>query len=485
MAHVYANRVQVTVSAVAGGGTGDFTLSTAVSTFQDFAAGGVVDTNTVTYLATEGTSWEIGTGTYTATGTLLARYVIESTNADAAVTFTTAVVVSIVSDAALANATATLTGTQTLTNKTLTSPTLTTPALGTPASGVATNLTGTAASLTAGNVTTNANLTGHVTSVGNAAVLGSFTAAQLDAAISDDTVIFDSEVDADIKTLSLPASTTISTFGASLIDDADGPAAQTTLGIREVLAADRTYYVRTDGSDSNTGLVDSAGGAFLTIQKAFDVIKTLDLNGNDITVDIGNGTYTGSIFIDTPFLGGSVTLTGDTTTPSNVVISHSAYRSFHILNAALSIEGFKLQNSAGGSLGQGIELNDGAIVTISGNMELGACTRFHFELTSGSRLKVESGYTVSGNATRHWSLDAAYCVLSTVTITMTGTPAFTDFISCSSGSGAVIYLLTKSGSATGRRYNAVLNGVINTFGGGATALFGDTSGATATGGQYA
>lgn len=59
------------------------------------------------------------------------------------------------------------TTTDTLTNKTLTSPILVTPALGTPASGVATNLTGTAASLTAGNVTTNANLTGPITSVGN------------------------------------------------------------------------------------------------------------------------------------------------------------------------------------------------------------------------------------------------------------------------------------------------------------------------------
>lgn len=52
-----------------------------------------------------------------------------------------------------------------------TSPTLITPALGTPASGVATNLTGTASGLTAGNVTTNANLTGDVTSVGNATTL--------------------------------------------------------------------------------------------------------------------------------------------------------------------------------------------------------------------------------------------------------------------------------------------------------------------------
>lgn len=59
--------------------------------------------------------------------------------------------------------------------------------LGTPASGVATNLTGTAAGLTAGNVTTNANLTGMVTSVGNAASLGSFTSANLAAALTDET----------------------------------------------------------------------------------------------------------------------------------------------------------------------------------------------------------------------------------------------------------------------------------------------------------
>lgn len=60
---------------------------------------------------------------------------------------------------------------QTLTNKTLTSPIMTSPVLGTPASGIATNLTGTAAGLTAGNVTTNANLTGDITSVGNATTL--------------------------------------------------------------------------------------------------------------------------------------------------------------------------------------------------------------------------------------------------------------------------------------------------------------------------
>ena len=68
-----------------------------------------------------------------------------------------------------------------------TSPTLVTPALGTPSALVGTNITGTAAGLTAGNVTTNANLTGAVTSVGNATSLGSFTSANLLAALTDET----------------------------------------------------------------------------------------------------------------------------------------------------------------------------------------------------------------------------------------------------------------------------------------------------------
>lgn len=66
------------------------------------------------------------------------------------------------------------------------SPTLTTPNLGTPSTLVGTNISGTAASLTAGNVTTNANLTGHITSTGNAAILGSFSSSNLLTALTDE-----------------------------------------------------------------------------------------------------------------------------------------------------------------------------------------------------------------------------------------------------------------------------------------------------------
>jgi hypothetical protein len=58
------------------------------------------------------------------------------------------------------------------------SPVLTTPNIGSATGSISGN---------AATVTTNANLTGHITSVGNAAVLGSFTSAQLGAALTDET----------------------------------------------------------------------------------------------------------------------------------------------------------------------------------------------------------------------------------------------------------------------------------------------------------
>jgi len=54
--------------------------------------------------------------------------------------------------------------------------------------------------------------------------------------------LMDSEVDADLKTLSLPASTTISVFGATIVDDADAGTARTTLGAAESGGAEHDNF---------------------------------------------------------------------------------------------------------------------------------------------------------------------------------------------------------------------------------------------------
>jgi hypothetical protein len=78
MALVLADRVKQTSSTA---GTGTFTLSGAVTGFQSFAVIG--DGNTTFYcIAGQSTSeWEVGIGTYTSSGTTLARTNVLSNSA--------------------------------------------------------------------------------------------------------------------------------------------------------------------------------------------------------------------------------------------------------------------------------------------------------------------------------------------------------------------------------------------------------------------
>jgi len=81
MALVVADRVQETTTTT---GTGTYTLAGAKDGFQSFAAVG--NGNTTYYACTDGTDYEVGIGTYTLSGTTLARTtIIESSNSDAAV----------------------------------------------------------------------------------------------------------------------------------------------------------------------------------------------------------------------------------------------------------------------------------------------------------------------------------------------------------------------------------------------------------------
>lgn len=98
-------------------------------------------------------------------------------------------------------------------------------------------------------------------------------------------------------------------------------------GLREKIIGDRTYYVRTDGSDSNSGLSNGSGGAFLTIQKAIDTAyRTIDLNGNSVIIRVATGTYTGTMKVMGVMAGQNssaarpLQIIGDETTPGNVII---------------------------------------------------------------------------------------------------------------------------------------------------------------------
>src|ERR1043166_7516276 len=227
-----------------------------------------------------------------------------------------------------------------------------------------------------------------------------------------------------------------------------GSAAAAAVAALGVLA-DTTWYVRTDGNDANTGLANTAGGAFLTLQHAVDVVGAINLNGHTATIQVADGTYAAGINRVAPFNNGNVIVQGNTATPGNCIISTSG-TCISTVGVNATIQGFKLTSSAGGLI------SANASQLTLGAMEYGSASGTQISLINQAGVSLTANYTISGGGVLHGSANRASVISypSAITVTLTGTPAFsTAFFQMLNGS--VVDMAanpTFSGAATGNRY---------------------------------
>jgi hypothetical protein len=257
---------------------------------------------------------------------------------------------------------------------------------------------------------------------------------------------------------------------------------------KEKVLADRNYYVRSDGSNSNTGLVNNAGGAFLTLQYAYDYItRNLDFNGKSITINLqASTTFTAGLEATQGWVGGGALYIfgGGSTIISTTNANAIGVGTTAVIQGTLHVGDLKLQTTTSGAciamLGVG-RLSGGSTI------EFGAAAggQHIFAFGSSSVVSMGNSYSITGGAAQHMFAYGGGTIVAGSANTITGSLTFSLFAYASrAGYIEASNLSYTGGTVTGQRYYADANALIFTNGGGANVFPGDVAGSTASGGQY-
>lgn len=266
--------------------------------------------------------------------------------------------------------------------------------------------------------------------------------------------------------------------------------------IRTKLESAATYYIRTDGNDSNDGSANDSAHAWLTVQHAIDIIKALDLNGQTVTVNVDDGTYSGIVTMDNPPLGGgSLVISGNYSSPDSVVLTASAGATFNASNGfKVTLKGCKVNNTGSSNDCANVRADFLAVISLDKvNFGQGSSGAYVAQIaaTNLGQVNILSSYTISGGGCG-WHMQAAFgggiFIADGVAITVTGTPNFQTSFGTANTLGFIQFWGAPpvfTGDATGTRYYVAMNACIQTNGGGANFFPGNGAGSTASGGQYA
>jgi hypothetical protein len=253
--------------------------------------------------------------------------------------------------------------------------------------------------------------------------------------------------------------------------------------VREVLTGSRTYFVRVDGDNSNTGLVDSAGGAFLTVQKAINEAAELDFNGLTVTIEVGAGTFVGNAAVNGQFVGvqgaGQFVINGQGAT--TILQGNSSGGAVSVQNSGtLTLSNVRITNT--NASGNGIFVNNMALLATSGTIQFGAvgASAACIRAANSSVLTINSGFAWDSNCAAVILVVSMVNIAVSGTITTTGSRTVGTFIQVQN-SWVQIGSVTFVGTAvTGTPINVSRNGIVST---GSNTVPGSTANLTASQGQ--
>lgn len=230
-----------------------------------------------------------------------------------------------------------------------------------------------------------------------------------------------------------------------------------------------SYYVDPTGSDTaNDGL--TAATPFLTITKAITTLAALDLTGNSASIFVAAGTYSENVVLK-DIRGaqdaGQITISGAGATS---IISGGAGNALLAkdLKTIWDIQSVKLQSTSLDCLNV-----ENAYVRLS-SVTLGAAGVCKVRALPRGRVEFNGNYTDIGNAKYHWFAGGGTIKTQARTLTLSSTPAYTNFFACAADNGTIQCAnMTFSGTATtptDHKYEARGGGGINTNGAGLSYL---------------
>lgn len=264
-----------------------------------------------------------------------------------------------------------------------------------------------------------------------------------------------------------------------------GPASPTTVSQLAQLGVLTTYYVNSSAPNDSANCL-SVASPCKTLQGAWNKMAVSNYGLGGAAISIADGTYSAGLIAVGAWMGaGPITITGNTGSPGNVIVSTGAANALTFQNVAVTLSGMELRTS--GSFA-GLVSKNGADVSFSNIRFGGDGTGQHMTATNAARIHCIGSYQVVAGGQSHIHafnrgfFDAPFGGCSA---TLVGTPNFTSYFAGVSDGDIDFTGWTPTGTAaTGPKFFAHDGGRIKSGGLGMAALPGNLPGSQRVFGQF-